>query len=104
MAESLFNHHAEQQGLAMKAALSGTDAIPGNQATDLAIEVLAERNIDLANITKTLTSHQIMDSNIVIAMTRQHEAAVAKKDPQARSRTFLAGEIPRIGNQMGPLG
>ena len=105
MAESLFNHHAEQQGLAMKAHSSGTDAIPGNQATDLAIEVLAERNIDLANHkAQTLTSHQIMDSNIVIAMTRQHEAAVAKKDPQARSRTFLAGEKPRIGNQMGPLG
>ena len=105
MAESLFTHHAQQQGLAMKAHSSGTDAISGNQATDLAIEVLADRNIDLtSHRAQTLTSDQIMDSNIVIAMTRQHEAAVAKIDPQSRSRTFLAGEIPRIGNQMGPLG
>ena len=49
MAESLFTHHAQQQGLAMKAHSSGTDAISGNQATDLAIEVLADRNIDLTS-------------------------------------------------------
>ena len=64
MAESLFTHHAQQQGLAMKAHSSGTDAISGNQATDLAIEVLADRNIDLtSHRAQTLTSDQIMDSN-----------------------------------------
>ncbi len=88
MAESLFNHHAQQQGLEIKAHSSGTDATPGNSATDLAVDVLADRGIDLKDHrARQLTSDQISDSQIVIAMTRQHEAAIAKEDQPARSRT-----------------
>ena len=104
MAESLFNHHARQLGLEIKAHSSGTDAISGNNATDLAVDVLADRGIDLKDHrAQQLTSDQIADSQIVIAMTRQHEAVVAKEDQLARSRTFLTGEISRIGSQIGPL-
>ena len=104
MAESLFNHHAQQQGLEIKAHSSGTDATPGNSATDLAVDVLADRGIDLKDHrARQLTSDQISDSQIVIAMTRQHEAAIAKEDQPARSRTFLTGEISRIGSQIGSI-
>ena len=104
MAELLFNHHARQQGLEIKAHSSGTNAISGNSATDLAVDVLADRGIDLKDHrAQQLTSDQIVDSQIVIAMTRQHEAAIAKEDQLARSRTFLTGEISRIGSQIRPL-
>ncbi len=105
MAASLFTHHAQQQDLEMEAHSSGTDAIPENEATDLAIEVLADRGVDLScHKAQQLTTKQITESQILIAMTRQHEAAIAKEDQQARLRTFLAGEIPRIGSQIGSLG
>jgi protein-tyrosine-phosphatase len=37
-------------------------------------------------------------------MTRRHEAAVTAMVPTARSRTFLAGEVARLGAGVGPVG
>ena len=37
-------------------------------------------------------------------MTRRHEAEIGSADPDARSRTFLAGEVARLGGQVGPRG
>ncbi len=74
-------------------------------ATPEAVEVLAERGIDLTGHAGTpLTGELLASADLVVAMTCRHEAAVGALDAVARSRTFLAGEVVRLGGQVGPRG
>ena len=74
-------------------------------ATPDAVEVLADRGIDLESHTSTpLSVETVAGADLVVAMTRRHESAVGLLEPVARSRTFLAVEVVRLGGQVGPRG
>ncbi len=73
--------------------------------TPAAVEVLADRGIDLESHTSTpLSVDAVVGAELVVAMTRRHESAVGLLEPMARSRTFLAVEVARLGGQVGPRG
>lgn len=105
MAEALLGHDLRQRGGdAFVVASAGTGG-GGSPATDKAVEVLADRGIDLADHhSSPLTTESVADAYLIVAMTRRHEAAVAAMVPAARSRTFLAGEVARLGGRVGPVG
>ncbi len=98
MAEGLLRHHLDAAGVALEARSAGTLGWNGNPATPHAVEVLAERGIDLSHhVSRRLDTAEIRAARLVIAMTRVHAWAVAAHDPDAPRRTFLLGEVVRLG-------
>ena len=111
MAEAVLRARLDERGgdvsaLFLEVASAGTDVhwgADGVEATPLAVEVLARRGIDLSeHASRSLTFELVTGANLVVAMTRLHQAAVSALDPAARARTFLAGEVVRLGGQVGP--
>lgn len=76
---------------------------PEEPASATAIEVLSERGIDLkGHRSQPVTADLLAAAELVIVMTRRHETAIATLEPTARSKTFLAGEVSRLGGIVGP--
>jgi protein-tyrosine phosphatase len=103
MGEALLRHHLTAAGADRPVASAGTHAMDGGPATGHGIEVLADRDIDLTGHRSRHLDAEVIDgADLIVAMTRRHEAAVARLDPTARGRTFLVGEVVRLGGQVGP--
>ncbi len=105
MAEALLRTRMTEAGThGLEVRSVGTAAV-GGPATPAAVEVLADRGIDLSgHVSRPLTDGSLASADLVVAMTRRHETVIGSADPAARSRTFLAGEVARLGGQVGPRG
>jgi protein-tyrosine phosphatase len=96
MAEALLRHHLGS-GAVPAVASVGTIGWNGYPATPHAVEVLAERGIDLgSHISRKINRAEVEGADLIVAMTRKHGWAVAAYDPAAATRTFLLGEITRL--------
>ena len=105
MAEALLRTRMAESGVDGPEVRSVGTAAVGGPATSAAVEVLADRGIDLSgHVSRPLTGELLASADLVVAMTRRHEAEIGSVDPDARSRTFLAGEVARLGGQVGPRG
>ncbi len=104
MAEGLLAHDLASAGSDLVVASAGTHAMTGGPATSHSVGVLAEHGIDIADQRSTLLTDYLIDqADLIVVMTRVHESAVAALSQDARGRTFLAGEVPRLGGTVGPL-
>jgi protein-tyrosine phosphatase len=96
MAEALLRHHLGA-GAAISVASVGTIGWNNYPATPHAVEVLAERGIDLgSHVSRKINRDDVDRADLIIAMTRKHGWAVAAHDPDAAARTFLLGEVTRL--------
>jgi protein-tyrosine phosphatase len=96
MAEALLRHHLGS-GASWDVASVGTIGWNGYPATPHAVEVLAERGIDLrSHISRKISREEVERADLIVAMTRKHGWAVAAHEPRAANRTFLLGEIARL--------
>ncbi|MBV15834.1 MAG: hypothetical protein CMA52_04940 [Euryarchaeota archaeon] len=103
MGEALLRHHLAGNGAYQPVASAGTHAMDGGLATGHGIEVLADRGIDMTgHRSRHLDTGIVEGADLIVAMTRQHQAVVGRLDPTARGRTFLAGEVARLGGQVDP--
>ena len=103
MGEALLRYRLTGAGADHPVASAGTHAMDGGPATGHGIEVLADRGIDLTgHRSRHLDAGLVGGADLIVAMSRQHEAVVGRLDPMARGRTFLAGEVARLGGQVGP--
>lgn len=103
MAEALLRHHIGP--LAIDVTSAGTLGWSGRPATVHAVDVLAERGVDLrSHISRRLTRDMLDDADVIVAMTRTHAWAVAARDEDAAQRTFLLDELVRLGEQAGSRG
>jgi protein-tyrosine phosphatase len=99
MAEALLRHHLGDDST-LPVASVGTIGWNGYPATPHAVEVLAERGIDLgSHISRKINRDDVERADLIIAMTRKHGWAVAAHDPEASTRTFLLGEITRLARE-----
>jgi len=99
MAEALLRHHLRADPT-MPVASVGTIGWNGYPATPHAVEVLAERGIDLrSHVSRKINRDDVARSDLIIAMTRKHGWAVAAHDPEASTRTFLLGEVTRLARE-----
>ena len=95
MAEALLRHHLGDAEPVV--ASVGTIGWNGYPATPHAVEVLAERGIDLrSHISRKISRAEVERSDLIVAMTRKHGWAVGAHEPAATTRTFLLGEITRL--------
>lgn len=102
MAMGLLAHHLEQRGMDARVHSAGTIGW-GGPATDHAVEILAERGIDLSDHeSRRLSPAIVTDADLVLGMTRDHVTGSLNHDRDARDRTFVMGEIVRLGRRVGP--
>lgn len=102
MAMTLLAHHLGQRGAEARVTSAGTIGW-GGPATDHAVEVMAERGLDLSGHTsRRLQASDVRRADLVLGMTRDHVAGVLAHDPDAGYRTFVIGELVRLADAVGP--
>jgi protein-tyrosine phosphatase len=102
MAEALLRAELEQLGITARVHSAGTLAWRGG-ASDGARAVLAERGIDVTDHrSRRLDPAMVRDADLVLGMTRAHVWSTASHAPDAADRTFLPGELARLGEAEGP--
>ncbi len=91
MAEALLSARlAKVPGIRVNSA--GLSALVGHPADPTAVALLRERGIDLSrHRARQLTSHIVLESELVLVMERAHRRHVEAMFPAARGRVHLLG-------------
>ena len=75
-------------------ASAGVSASDGGQASEGAIQAMAEKKIDMsAHRSQHLTQAHVDDSDLIVVMTTAHKQAVLRYFPRAADRVFLLNEF-----------
>ena len=94
-AERVLRHALPAESV--EVASAGTGALVGEGIDPEAVALLGARGVDhLGHHARQLTRGQLADADLVLAMTTQHRAAVARLLPRAVHRTFTALEVARL--------
>lgn len=69
---------------------AGLAAMPGAPSAPEAVEVLAQRQLDLSqHQSQPVTDQLVRNADLILAMTRAHRAALLERWPEAAGRVFL---------------
>ena len=102
MAMALLAHHLTHRGGEAYVHSVGTIGW-GGPATSHAVEVLARRGVDLSeHESRRMSTGHVLDADLVLGMTRDHVHGVLNHDRSAIDRTFVIGELVRLGDRVGP--
>jgi protein-tyrosine phosphatase len=102
MAEALLARHLADEGLYATVRSAGTRAWRVG-ATDHSVTVMVERGLDIsAHRNHQLTRDDVDAADLVLGMTRKHVKMAVSRRPDAKARTFLVGELARLGTVLGP--
>lgn len=109
MAEYLLRDLLRRRGLAGHYLVqsAGTDAFPGEAAADLAIEALAERDIDLRPHRSQALSYDLLeDSDLILTMSERHKAWIQFMYPQSEKKVHTLPEFvaAKTGGIADPYG
>jgi protein-tyrosine phosphatase len=102
MAEGLLARHLRDRGIEATVSSVGllTEGMP---ATDVAVEVLAERGIDIGeHRSRRITPEILGAADLILGMTREHVREAALRRPDAYGRIFTLKEVVRRGEAAGP--
>ena len=103
MAEGLFKKMLSERGLTDISCRScGLAAFTGDNATPQAVEVCAERGVDLSTHRATIFNQYILDeTDIMVCMTESHKSAVMKINPTFRILIPDGGVPDPYGGSVG---
>jgi protein-tyrosine phosphatase len=97
MGEVILRAHRSDVTVASAGRLPG-----GVPASATAVEVLAERGLDLSgHVSRTATAEMLAESDLVIGMAREHVRDAVLLRPDARSRTFTLKDLVRRADKAG---
>jgi protein-tyrosine-phosphatase len=98
MAEALMTKALEERGCdGIDVASAGTWALEGSSATADAIEVVWARGIDLsAHRSRPLDRELIADSDLIVAMARDHVREIVEGVPEADAKVVLLKQLPGL--------
>ncbi len=91
----------EDRGVIVMSA--GVSAMAGTGATPEAVQVLADRGLDLSShITQPLNDRLVRHADLILAMTQAHRQAIVARWPDAAERTFLlCGDHVDVADPIG---
>lgn len=93
MAEALLRRKIAETEKDMVIQSAGIAALVGYPADPLAVELMAEREIDIsAHRARQLTPTMIMEFDLVLAMEASHVKTITCMVPSARGRVFHLGK------------
>ena len=102
MAMELLAHELAKRGAKANVFSAGTLGW-GGPATNHAVKTLADRGLDLsAHESRRMSKQDVDGADLIIGMTRAHVNGAIAHDPDAMPRTFVMGEIVRLGRKVGP--
>ena len=102
MAAAILRQRLAERGVDARVTSAGT--LPWNAgATDTAVEVMHEHGLDIAgHENRQVTRELLEEADLVLGMTRDHVSIATARNPRVRGRTFLVGELARLGAGIGP--
>jgi protein-tyrosine phosphatase len=102
MAAAILQQRLANRGVDARVTSAGT--MPWSAgATEPAVEVMREHGLDIAgHENRQVTRDLVEEADLVLGMTRDHVSIAIARSPSARGRTFLVGELARLGGQVGP--
>jgi protein-tyrosine phosphatase len=102
MAAAILQQRLAEHGVDARVTSAGTR--PWSQgATDDAVAVMREHGLEIsAHENRQLTRQLVEEADLVLGMTRDHVSIANARSPDARRRTFLVGELARLGSDVGP--
>ena len=102
MAAAILERRLAERGVKARVASAGTR--PWNAgATDDAIRVMREKGLEISeHRNQPVTNELVEQADLVLGMTREHVSFAVARSPQAAVRTFLVGELVRLGGEVGP--
>ncbi len=81
---------------------AGTLGIQGSHATEDAVVVMKELNIDISeHVSGGVTESLVADSNIILVMANEHTKYLQKKYPKRRDDIFLLRTFDRKSKPLG---
>jgi protein-tyrosine phosphatase len=105
MAEALLRHHLQAAELALPVSSAGTLGWNSAGPTDHTLAALSERGVTLeGHVSRRITADLIASSALILTMTNDHAEAVRNHHPEASARTFVLGQLVRLGERRGPRG
>jgi protein-tyrosine phosphatase len=105
MAAALLGHHLAARGAPLRVESAGTLGWSGRPATPSAVAAVADRGVELQHHrSRSLrdAADDLRAASLVLAMTRVHAGAVMAHAPELAPRTFLPGELVRLGAPREP--
>ena len=100
MAEALLRHHLHATALPLHVSSAGILGWNSSGATDHTLTALAERGILLeGHISRKISFDLIDDAALVLTMTNDHADAIRLRRPQAAPRTWVLGQLVRLGER-----
>jgi len=101
MAAAILRQRLAEQGVDARVTSAGTRAW-SRGATDDAVAVMREHGLEIsAHENRQLTRELVEKADLVLGMTRDHVSIANARSPDARRRTFLVGELARLGADVG---
>jgi protein-tyrosine phosphatase len=105
MAEALLRHHLDAAGLPVTVESAGTLGWNSAGPTDHTLTALSERGVALeGHISRRMNAGLLAPASLVIAMTNDHMDAVRNHHGESAERTFVLGQLVRLGEKVGPRG
>ena len=95
MAEGILRH--QLAALGVRATVDSGGLLPGGApATPHAVEVVADRGIDIAgHVSRTLADVDVAGADLIVTMERRHLQEAVVLDPSVRERAFTLPELVR---------
>jgi protein-tyrosine phosphatase len=101
MGEALLRARLAERGLDAHVHSAGTLAW-GGPATGNAVLAMRERGLVIeGHLSRALTDELVVGADLVLGMTRDHVWRASRAAADALERTFLVGELVRLGQQAG---
>jgi protein-tyrosine phosphatase len=102
MAAAMLERRLADHGVDARVTSAGTRPWHAG-ATDHAVTVMEEYGLDIVDHeNRPVTRALVERADLVLGMTRQHVNFVTARWPDAADRTFLVGELARLGGRVGP--
>jgi protein-tyrosine-phosphatase len=102
MAAAILRQRLTERGVDANVTSAGTRPW-GAGATDDAMAVMRDYGLDISGHENCqVTRDRVEHADLVLGMTRQHVNFVTSRWPDAAGRTFLVGELARLGGRVGP--
>ena len=91
-AEELTRSRGRQEEVEVRS--TGTWTLEGLPASPLAVEVMAERGVDISShLSHRLTEEDMEEADLVVVMSRGHKEVLAMEFPQARGKIYMLSEL-----------
>jgi protein-tyrosine phosphatase len=104
MGAAILGRRLTERGVDARVTSAGTRPWDAG-ATDHAVTVMREYGLEIAGHGNCqVTAELVEQADVVLGMTRQHVHFVTSRWPNATDRTFLVGELARLGAVVGPRG